>query len=165
MAQPQRIEPGPGQESVWDYPRPPRIEPATRRVRITFAGKEIVNTNRAVRVLETSGPPTYYIPRDDVKMEVLEPNDHATVCEWKGQASYFDLVSGDERSERAAWTYDAPKPEFESIAGYISFYPGRVEAAFLDDERVRPQPGRFYGGWVTDDIVGPFKGEPGSEGW
>jgi hypothetical protein len=87
------------------------------------------------------------------------------VCEWKGQASYFDLTSGDERSERAAWTYDSPKPEFESIAGYISFYPGRVEAAYLDDERVRPQPGRFYGGWVTDDIVGPFKGEPGSEGW
>lgn len=162
---PERVEPGPGQESVWDYPRPPRVEEASRVVRIVFAGEDIVRSEKALRVLETAGPPTYYIPRGDVLVECLVPVDRTTVCEWKGEASYFDLQWKGQSSRRAAWYYPDPYPGYEQIAGYVSFYPGRVDAAYLDDELVTPQPGRFYGGWITKDIVGPFKGDPGGESW
>jgi len=167
VSPPTRIEPGPGQESVWDYPRPPRIEPSTRRVRIVFNGVTIADSTRAVRVLETSSPPTYYLPPEDVTPGVLRPaqDERTTWCEWKGRASYVDLVVGDRVSERAAWRYENPRTDFESIAGWIAFYPGRVDACYLDEERVRPQDGTYYGGWVTDEIVGPYKGEPGTEGW
>lgn len=162
-----RIAPGPGQESVWDYPRPPRIEPLKRRVRVLFGGQTVAESVRAVRVLETSSPPTIYVPPDDVRMDAIRPaaDDRQTWCEWKGRASYVDVAVGARVAERAGWSYPNPRKDFEPIAGWLSFYPGRVDACYLDDERVRPQNGRFYGGWITDDIVGPFKGDPGTEGW
>ncbi len=153
-----RIEPGPGQESVWDYPRPPKVEPVGAPVRVEFAGRTIANSERAQRVLETSSPPTIYIPPDDVEDDLLRPSDgRTTYCEWKGTASYLDVVVGDRIAARAAWTYPDPKPGFESLTGYISFYPGRVDACYLGEERVAPQPGSYYGGWITSNIVGPFK--------
>ena len=163
--QPERIEPGPGQESVWDYPRPPRLEPSSRRVRVIVGDIVVADSARALRVLETAGPPTYYLPAEDVRMDLLTPAEGHTICEWKGEAGYFHVQIGDRTARKAAWSYPDPKPEFEQIRDHVAFYPGRVDAAFLDDEPVRPQPGRYYGGWVTDDIVGPFKGEPGSESW
>jgi uncharacterized protein (DUF427 family) len=159
------VEPGAGQESVWDYPRPPRVESCARPAKVVFAGAVVAASKRALRVLETAGPPTIYLPRADVAEELLRATRHHTFCEWKGRAAYFDIVVGARRAERAAWTYPRPKLGYEALADFISFYPGRVDACYLGDELVRPQPGRFYGGWVTDDIVGPFKGEPGSGGW
>ncbi len=155
----------PGQESVWDYPRPPRVEPDGRRVRVVVAGVIVAESARAVRVLETAGAPCWYLRADDVRIDLLRPAAGTTVCEWKGVASYFDIVVGDHVTIRAAWTYRDPKPGYEDLRDRIAFYAGRVDAAWVDDERVTPQPGRFYGGWVTAEIVGPFKGEPGTEGW
>ena len=151
-------------ESVWDYPRPPAVEPCKRRVRVLHQGQTVAESSRALRVLETASPPTVYLPRKDVAVELLEPAAGHTVCEWKGQASYFDLVVDGKRAERAAWTYTNPKPDYEELRDLIAFYPGRVEC-YLDQERVRPQAGDFYGGWITDEIVGPSKGEAGTEGW
>ena len=160
-----RVEPGPGQESVWDYPRPPRVEPSTKHVRIEHAGSVIAESRRAIRVLETAGAPVWYLPPDDVRTELLEPAAGQTVCEWKGTASYFHVRIGDELARRAAFTYRTPASGYEAIAGYIGFYASRVDSATVDGETVRPQPGGFYAGWITDEIVGPVKGEPGSEGW
>jgi uncharacterized protein (DUF427 family) len=160
-----RITPGPGQESVWDYPRPPRVEPEPRRARIVLAGSTIASSDRAMRVLETSHPPGIYLPREDFSREALTPHPHRTGCEWKGMASYWDLNAGDVTIPAAAWSYESPSPGFEAIAGFVSVYPGRVDACLLDDEQVRPQEGNFYGGWITDEIVGPFKGAPGTWGW
>jgi uncharacterized protein (DUF427 family) len=166
VAHPQRVEPGPGQESVWDYPRPPRVEPSKRTARVVFDDVEIARSDRALRVLETSGPPTYYIPLTDIASEHLEAvAGHSTVCEWKGTARYYDVVVGDRRAARAAWDYPDPKTAFTALRDHVAFYPGRVDACYLDDELVTPQPGEFYGGWITADIVGPFKGEPGTHGW
>lgn len=166
MFKPKRIEPGPGQESVWDYPRPPRVEPCRRLVTVRFAGREVARSERALRVLETAGAPTIYVPAADVDLDLVRPSGgRGTWCEWKGSARYFDLVAGDQVSERAAWTYPTPTPAFTALAGHYSFYPARTEACYLDDELVSPQPGGFYGGWVTADIVGPIKGEPGSLLW
>jgi uncharacterized protein (DUF427 family) len=163
---PRRIEPGPGQESVWDYPRPPAVVASDRHVRIEHAGNVVADTTSALRVLETAGAPVWYLPRDGVRGDLLRPaGGRATFCEWKGRATYFDLVVGDRVSPRAAWTYDQPLRGFEALAGRIAFYAGRVDRALVDEELARPQPGGFYGGWVTDDVVGPFKGEPGTEGW
>ena len=153
-------------ESVWDYPRPPRVEPSSRRVRIDFGGVVIVETTGAHRVLETSHPPAYYVPLADVTPGVLTPaGGRTTDCEWKGIASYLDVTAGGERAERAAWTYHDPRPGFEEIRDTVAFYPGRMDACFVDDERVEAQPGDFYGGWITSDVVGPFKGEPGTRDW
>lgn len=160
-----RVKPGPGQESVWDYPRPPRVEPSKRLVRIYFAEEEVARSIRALRVLETAGPPTYYLPAEDVATGLMVKAQGSSFCEWKGRAEYFDVVVGERRAEKAAWSYPAPKTEYGILAGYFAFYPGRVDACYLDDELVTPQPGLYYGGWVTRDIVGPFKGEPGTEGW
>jgi uncharacterized protein (DUF427 family) len=165
MPRPARTEPGPGQESVWDYPRPPVVVGSTRLVRVEHGGEIVAETRRALRVLETAGAPTWYLPREDVRMELLSPAPGRTLCEWKGSASYYDLVVGPMRSPRAAWTYERPRPGYEALAGRIAFYPGRLDAALVDGERARPQDGGFYGGWVTDDVVGPFKGEPGTESW
>ncbi len=165
MARPQRIEPGPGQESVWDYPRRPRVEPERRRARVVFNGEPIADSTRAVRVLETSSPPTIYVPRGDVRMEFLEPVDGTTFCEWKGRAHYFNLRVNGRLSPEAAWTYPSVNPSYAALADHIAFYASRVDEAYLGDERVTPQPGAFYGGWITSEIVGPFKGEPGSHGW
>jgi uncharacterized protein (DUF427 family) len=151
-------------ESVGDYPRPPVVVPEERRVRVVHAGRTVAESERAVRVLETASPPTIYLPPEDVERELLESTQGHTFCEWKGQASYFDVVVDGARAERAAWTYPDPKPEFAQLRDHVSFYPARVEC-YLAEERVRPQPGEFYGGWISDEIVGPVKGEPGSEGW
>jgi uncharacterized protein (DUF427 family) len=164
MAQAQRMTPGPGQESVWDYPRPPALEPCDRHVEVMLGSVTVAESDRGLRVLETAGPPTIYLPPRDVRAELLRAAEGHTVCEWKGKASYFDVACGDEVAERAAWTYSDPKQRYAELTDHVAFYPGRVEC-FLDGERARPQPGEFYGGWITDEITGPFKGEPGSEGW
>jgi uncharacterized protein (DUF427 family) len=155
----------PSKESVWDYPRPPRVEPSVRHVVVEYAGITIADTRRAARVLETSHPPVYYIPPDDVAMRYLTLGDRHTFCEFKGVASYYNLAVGERRVAEAAWTYLEPSLGYESIRGYLAFYPGKVDACFVDEEKVRVQAGGFYGGWITTDIVGPFKGEPGTEGW
>jgi uncharacterized protein (DUF427 family) len=153
-------------ESVWDYPRPPRVEPCERHVRIEHAGQAIADSGRALRVLETSSPPTIYVPAADVRTDLLtEVEGKHTLCEWKGHARYFHLEVDGDRAESAAWHYPEPREGYEQLREHIAFYAGRVDACFLDDERVRPQGGSFYGGWITDEIEGPFKGEPGSEGW
>jgi uncharacterized protein (DUF427 family) len=165
MARPRHVAPGPGQESVWDYPRPPRVEPATRLVTVEHGGVQIARSSHALRVLETAGAPAYYIPAKDVSLEHLNPSrGRTTWCEWKGVASYFDIVSGELVADRAAWTYHDPTPRFRQLREHYAFYPAKV-TCYLDGELVTPQPGGFYGGWVTTDIVGPFKGEPGTEGW
>ena len=155
----------PPTESVWDYPRPPRVEPSSKRLRVVFAGEVVADTTQALRVLETASPPTYYIPAGDVRTELLRPAGHRTVCEWKGLADHFDLAVGDRTSARAAWSYAQPRPGYEQIAGHFAFYPARVDEATVDDEVVRPQAGNYYGGWITADITGPFKGDPGTGGW
>ncbi len=156
---------GPGQESVWDYPRPPRLEPVTARIRVVLGGVTIADTAAAYRVLETSHPPSYYLPPDAFLTGALVPAAGSSFCEWKGRAVYFDLIGGTKRAERAAWAYPKPTGSFASIAGYVALYAGRVDACFVGDEQVAPQPGAFYGGWITGNIVGPFKGIPGSNGW
>ena len=153
------------QESVWKYPRPPKVEPTTKRIRVEFAGELVADTLHAVRVLETSHPPVYYIPRTDVREDLLIPSALRTHCEFKGMASYWSVWVHNQLSGEAAWSYDSPSPRFEAIRGHLAFYPDRVDACYVDQERVHAQPGEFYGGWVTSDIVGPFKGRPGSETW
>ncbi len=160
-----RDVPAPGQESVWDYPRPPRVEPEPRQVTIVFNGSLIVESCHALRVLETSHPPNFYVPTAAVAPGVLIPNPLHTVCEWKGQAAYWDVRVGDETSSAAAWGYPSPQPGFEALVDHVSFYPGRMDACYLGDELVVAQPGTFYGGWITSDVVGPFKGGAGSWGW
>ncbi len=161
--------PRPGQESVWDYPRPPRLEPVARRLRVVLGGEVIADSVRGYRVLETSHPPNYYFPPDDVVPSALERAKGASFCEWKGRAHYFHVRGGDGPDARtaseSAWGYDEPSPAFEPIRGYVAFYPGRMDACFVDEEQVTAQPGGFYGGWITADVVGPFKGGPGSRGW
>ena len=156
---------GPGQESVWDYPRPPRLEPAGRRLRVVLAGSVIAETRRGWRVLETSHPPNYYFPAADVAAGALERSDGSSWCEFKGRAHYLTARAGGRVAPEAAWGYDDPSPGYEALAGAVAFYAGRVDAAFVDGELVVPQPGGFYGGWITGDVVGPFKGAPGTLGW
>jgi uncharacterized protein (DUF427 family) len=162
---PKPIPPGPGQESVWDYPRPPRLEAVAEEVEVFFEGLSIAYTDAPLRVLETSHPPVYYVPPECLEEGVLEPTDRTSSCEFKGVARYFDLVVDGKRSKDAAWVYDEPAPGYEAMAGYVGFYPGRVESALLDGEAVQAQPGGFYGGWITTSIVGPFKGLAGTADW
>lgn len=159
-----RTEPEPGQESVWDYPRPPRLEASTRHIRILVADQLIADTVRAMRVLETSHPPVYYIPPQDIRMEWLRPVQGGSWCEWKGQASYFDVEVAGRRIERAAWVYLQPTLPFKQIERYLAFYPSKMDSCLLDGERVVAQEGDFYGGWITSEIVGPFKGSLGAAG-
>ncbi len=159
------IQPQAGQESVWDYPRPPRAEPVGDAIEVAFGGAIVARTVRAVRVLETSHPPSYYIPAADIAAGALVPTEGSSWCEWKGRAFYFDVAAGGVRAQRAAWHYPDPSRMFRVLAGHVAFYPGLMEACFVAGERVLPQPGGFYGGWVTSRIVGPFKGEPGTAGW
>ena len=160
-----RILPRPGQESVWDYPRPPRLEPSDRRVRVVFGGVTIADSRRAIRALETSHPPVYYLPMEDIQMRYLSPSDRRSFCEWKGEAGYYTVSVGAKVARDSAWFYPNPAPPFVAIADHVAFYPGRMDACYLDDKLVRAQPGDFYGGWITPEIVGPFKGEPGTGGW
>jgi uncharacterized protein (DUF427 family) len=162
---PKRIDPGTRQESVWDYPRPPRVEDSKRHVKVIYNNTVIAETKEAKRVLETSSPPVYYIPPKDIRMEYLVKTARRTLCEWKGVANYYTVVVGDKRAENAAWFYPEPTTGYEPIKDYVAFYPQKMDACYLDGELVKPQAGSFYGGWITKDIVGPFKGEAGTEGW
>jgi uncharacterized protein (DUF427 family) len=158
--------PGPGRESVWDYPRPPRVEPVGERIRVVAGGIVIAVSGRAARVLETSHPPVYYVPREDIRADLLRASGGSSVCEWKGRATYWSLALPDGRSvPDVAWSYEEPSRGFEGIRGWLAFYASRVDEAWVGDERAVPQPGGFYGGWVTSRIAGPVKGEPGSWGW
>ena len=161
----QRDTPGPGQESVWDYPRPPRVEPTDELVVVELAGVRVLETHRALRVLETSHPPAYYLPAEDFLAGVLAPAEGSSFCEFKGTATYLDVVSPGRTAARAAWTYRRPDPGYEVLGGHISLYPGQMDLVTVDSERVRAQDGGFYGGWITDRVVGPFKGAPGTRGW
>jgi len=158
-------KPGPGQESVWDYPRPARLEPFSGRITVELGGAVIASTDRGWRVLETSHPPTYYLPRDSFAAGVLRDAPGESWCEWKGKARYFDLVSGTTVAPKAAWNYPEPTSEFEPIADAIAVMAGQVDRCAIDGETVVAQPGGFYGGWITSRVVGPFKGGPGSMGW
>lgn len=157
-------QPAEGQESVWDYPRPPTIDPDNRKVEVLWMGQLIARTKNSIRVLETASPPTFYLPQDDVDMGFLRKSTGTSFCEWKGSATYWSIEINNRTLENAAWSYDNPNPEFRPISGYLSFYPAKVNC-FVDEIRVAPQPGAFYGGWMTPEIVGPVKGEPGSGGW
>lgn len=150
---------------MWDYPRPPRVEATSAHLRVELAGVTVAETRRAFRVLETSHPPNYYFPPDDVRAELLEPGGGTSFCEFKGRATYWTVRVDDRVARDAAWSYEAPSPGFEVIRGYLAFYAGRVDACTVDGEQVTPQPGGFYGGWITGRVVGPFKGGPGSSGW
>ncbi len=156
---------GPGQESVWDYPRPPSAEVTGRLVEVEVGGRVVARTSRAVRVCETSHPPVYYVPRDDVVSGVLERGDGASWCEWKGMATYWDAVVDGRRVPAVGWSYERPTPGYEHLRGAVAFYPSRVDAARVDGVAVRAQAGDFYGGWITPEVAGPFKGEPGTLGW
>ena len=160
-----RVEPGPGQESVWDYPRPPRVEPTADRVTVVFNGHTIADTRSALRVLETSHPPVYYIPPSDVALDHVVPADGSSFCEWKGEAVYHTVIVGSRRAERAAWSYPSPTAGFVALKDHLAFYPALMDACYVAGEVARPQPGGFYGGWITAAVVGPFKGEPGTEYW
>jgi uncharacterized protein (DUF427 family) len=160
-----RIEPALGQESVWDYPRPPALVPDPRRVIVTFAGETIADSERSMRVLETSHPPTFYLPLDDVRRDLLRAADGASVCEWKGAATYVDVVVGTRVAEQAGWTYPRPNAAYAVLSAHVAFYAGRVDGCAVDGVEVEPLPGGFYGGWITPEIVGPFKGAPGTSGW
>lgn len=155
---------GPGQESVWDYPRPPRLEPVEERIRVELAGHVVADTTKAFRVLETSHPPSYYLPPDDCALELFEPTRGTSVCEWKGTARYETVRARGAVAVRAVWRYPDPLPDFEQIAEYRAFYPARFDC-WVGEHRALPQPGGFYGGWVTSEVAGPFKGGPGSRGW
>ena len=157
--------PGPGQESVWDYPRPPRLEEFRGSITVELGGEEIARTDRGWRVLETSHPPTYYIPPQAFAAGALRPAEGASWCEWKGQASYFDLVSAQRVAPRAAWTYPNPTRGFALLADAIAVMAADVDRCTVNGEVVTAQPGGFYGGWITSWVVGPFKGIPGSMGW
>ena len=148
-------------ESVWDYPRPPAVERSGRRARVEHGGALIADSERALRVLETSQAPAFYFPPEDVRMDLLEPHARQTVCEWKGAARYWSLAG----SPAAAWSYPKPRPGYEELRDHVAFYPQAVEACFVGDERVEPSAGDFYGGWITSEVSGPFKGGPGTAGW
>ena len=153
------------QESVWDYPRPPRIENDSRETIVMRHGTVIAKTNQAIRVLETASPPTFYLPPQDVFTDVLAEALGDSICEWKGLARYWSVALPDQQLLRdAAWSYDDPFEGFEPIAGYFSFYPRLLEC-YVDGNRVSPQPGNSYGGWVTPEVIGPFKGEAGTGSW
>ena len=161
MVSVQRIEPGPGQESVWDYPRPPAIEPNTKHLRVELDGVVLAETTRGHRILETSQPPAYYFPPEDVRMDLLRTSTTRTFCEWKGQAVHYSAPTADD----VAWSYPDPVERYAAIKDHIAFYAQRVDACWVDDERVRGNDGSFYGGWITANVVGPFKGGPGTAGW
>ncbi len=165
MLAPKKQRPGSGEESVWDYPRPPALRRCGERVRIELGGKTLADTRAALCVLETSHPPSYYLPPEDIEMAWLQQVPGGSFCEWKGQASYFDVIIDGSVHPRAAWTYRAPTLSFTELADHVAFYAHMMDACYVGAEKVIPQPGNFYGGWITSNLVGPFKGEPGTAGW
>lgn len=158
------VEPGPGQVSVWDFPRPPQLSPDAREVVVRWGGSEVACTRGSIRVLETSHPPTWYLPWRDVDRRFFEPASGSSFCEWKGPARYWSLVDGRRRLPRHAWSYPDPLEGAEALADCVAMYASQLDIT-VDGGAVRPQPGGFYGGWITAELVGPFKGDPGSEGW
>lgn len=161
-----RIKPKPGQESVWDYPRPPRLEPVSAHLTVKVNGEVVASTNKGYRVLETSHPPVYYIPQEDIQMKYLELDPKfQSHCEFKGKARYWNLKVGDREVNGIAWSYPSPNAYFQPIKDYLAFYPSKVDECYVGDEQVKAQEGDFYGGWITSKIVGPFKGGPGTWGW
>ncbi len=160
-----RDVPGPGQESTWDYPRPPRVEPSTEEVRVTFGGEVVAHTRAALRVLETSHPPVYYLPREAFLADVLRATPGTSYCEFKGVAAYLDVQVGGRRAERAAWFYPRPTSPYALLREHVAVYPGLMDAVTVDGEPVRAQEGNYYGGWITSRVVGPFKGAPGTRTW
>lgn len=161
----ERQTPRSNQESVWDYPRPPRLEPVAERLRVIFNDVTIVDTTRAYRVLETSHPPSYYIPREDINAEILQAESRQSMCEFKGMASYWTVKVDGKTASHCAWSYEHPNAAYAAIKGHLSFYAEPMDACYVGDEKVIPQEGNFYGGWITSKIVGPFKGGPGTWGW
>lgn len=159
------ITPRPDQESVWDYPRPPRLERVATRLRVVFAGETIADTSAGWRVLETSHPPVYYFPPGDVRQDLLRRAPGRSLCEFKGTAQYWNVVVGHACAARAAWSYPSPSSSFSALRDHLAFYAARVDACWVGDEQVSAQPGDFYGGWITSRIVGPFKGGPDTQGW
>ncbi len=160
-----RIDPGPRQESVWNYPRPPGLEPTSKHLRVIFNGQTVAETRRGLRVLETSQPPTYYFPPKDVRQELLTRTGYRTLCEWKGVAVYFTLQLLGKVSQNAAWSYPNPSDGYQALREFVAFYPCRVDTCYVNDVLASAQEGDYYGGWITPDVVGPVKGGPGTEGW
>ncbi len=153
-------------ENVWDYPRPPALRPCPQRVRVELGGTTLADSTAALRVLETSHPPTIYIPPGDIRTDLLQPSrQRGTVCEFKGAAHYLDAVIDGTRRPAIGWAYADPVAAYAALRDHVAFYPSRVDAAYLGDDRVAAQDGDFYGGWITADLVGPFKGAPGTLGW
>jgi uncharacterized protein (DUF427 family) len=150
---------------VWDYPRPPRLEDSGKHIQVIFNGITLADSRHAKRVLETSHPPAYYIPPEDIQMVYLTPTPRTSWCEWKGQANYYTVTIASKQAPYAAWFYPNPSPDFVSLKNYVAFYPHLMDACYVEGELVQAQAGGFYGGWVTKDIVGPFKGGPGTMGW
>lgn len=152
-------------ESVWEYPRPPVLRRVVEQVVVEYGGGPVAECGEALQVLETSHPPTYYLPEAAFVPGVLVPIEGSTWCEFKGRASYFDIAAGGMRARRAAWHYPEPTAGYEPLRGYVAVMAGLVDACFVNGERVTPQPGGFYGGWITSRVSGPFKGGPGTLGW
>jgi uncharacterized protein (DUF427 family) len=165
FVRPTRIDPGPGQESVWDYPRPPACMPTDERIRVVHRGRTVADTTAAWRVLETSQPPAFYLPRGDVDTSLLVPSRTTSLCEWKGRATYWSIDVDGDITRDVAWSYEAPTPGFAAIAGHLAFYAQALDECWVGDERVAPNDGMFYGGWITSRVVGPFKGAPGTQHW
>lgn len=165
MKHPKAIKPHGDQESVWDYPRPPKLEKVNSSVEVFFAGKRIASSNHSLRILETSHPPTIYIPFEDIDQGFLIKSSRSTFCEWKGKGGYYHLISGEEKILDAAWYYPDPKPSYKELKNHLAFYPSKVESCFINGEKVKAQEGDFYGGWITEKIIGPFKGAPNTHGW
>jgi uncharacterized protein (DUF427 family) len=164
MAAIEKIKPGPGQESVWDYPRPPRIEVCKRKIRVMLNGSVIAETDNCLRVLETSHPPVYYINPEDISWDHFRKTTKTTFCEFKGLSSHYTVEVGDLKVVNGAWYYLSPTPDFAELKQHVAFYPSKFEC-YIGSERAQAQYGDFYGGWITSDIVGPFKGEPGTLNW
>ena len=165
MKRPEPIAPKPGQESVWDYPRPAELQETDKQVKIIFNDVEIVKSHRPLRVIETSHPPSYYIPAEDIQLQYFTQTPRKTFCEWKGWCCYYDIEVNGKKTSNAAWRFFEPSPNFTAIENCYSFYPSLMDACYVNDELVTPQPGNFYGGWITSDVAGPFKGEPGTMFW
>ncbi len=162
---PKPIKPLKGQESVWEYPRPPKLEYVKQLLIVKHQEKTIASTSKGFRVLETSHPPVYYFPPQDVDFNQLVPSDLTTFCEFKGRGGYYHLKTENRIEENVAWYYTNPVASFAPIKDYLAFYANKVDECWVGDEKVKPQAGNFYGGWITNKIVGPFKGEPGTWGW
>jgi len=159
------MEPGPGQNSVWDYPRPPRIEDFPGHITVIFNNFVIADTHKAKRILETSHPPVYYIPSHDIQIQCLIHSPLTSWCEFKGRAQYYTVVVNKKKSTNAAWYYPDPTPHFSGLKDHVAFYPGLMDACEVNGEKVKAQEGDFYGGWITKNIIGPFKGEAGTRCW